>query len=99
LQVIAYEWRLALGGFAQGVGVPAEVPDSHLADASQVAGMLEHLEESLVALGFLDPVAPKKLMPRLNGLFNRAQVTKEEIHILRGIANAVLQQAAAVRKG
>jgi tRNA/rRNA methyltransferase len=54
--------------------------------------MLTHLEQSLVQLGFLDPAAPKKLMPRLNALFNRAQVTQEEIHILRGIAKAILQQ-------
>jgi tRNA/rRNA methyltransferase len=30
-------------------------------------------------------------MPRLNQLFNRAQVTQEEIHILRGVAKAILQ--------
>ena len=64
-----------------------------MADAAQVAGMLTHLEQSLVALGFLDPAAPKKLMPRLNQLFNRAEVTQEEIHILRGIAKAILQQS------
>jgi tRNA/rRNA methyltransferase len=87
LQVIAYEWRLALGGFdVQPVGGA-----SALADAAQVAGMLGHLEQSLTHLGFLDPVAPKKLMPRLNALFNRAQVTQEEVHILRGIAKAMLQ--------
>jgi tRNA/rRNA methyltransferase len=62
-----------------------------LADAAQVAGMLTHLEQALVALEFLDPAAPKKLMPRLNGLFNRANVTQEEIHILRGIAKSILQ--------
>lgn len=88
LQVIAYEWRLALGGF----GVQPATAPSTLADAGQVAGMLTHLEQSLVALGFLDPAAPKKLMPRLNALFNRAQVSQEEIHILRGIAKAILQQ-------
>jgi len=90
LQVIAYEWRLALGGFAVQ---PATQP-SALADAAQVTGMLGHLEQSLTALGFLDPAAPKKLMPRLNALFNRAQVTQEEIHILRGIAKAILQRSA-----
>ncbi len=88
LQVIAYEWRLALGGFA----VEASTVPSQLADATQVTGMLVHLEQSLVHLGFLDPAAPKKLMPRLNALFNRAQVTQEEIHILRGIAKSILQQ-------
>jgi tRNA/rRNA methyltransferase len=93
LQVIAYEWRLALGSFP----LPGATPHSAPADAAQVAGMLSHLQKSLEALGFLDPLAPKKLMPRLNQLFNRASVTQEEIHILRGIAKAVLQQSAHVK--
>ena len=59
------------------------------ADAAAVAGMLAHWERSLVEIGFLDPAAPKKLMPRLAQLFNRAQPTPEEIHILRGIAKAM----------
>jgi tRNA/rRNA methyltransferase len=42
-------------------------------------------------VGYLDPDAPKKLMPRLNQLLNRAQVTDEEVHILRGIARAIGQ--------
>lgn len=102
IQVIAYEWRLALGGFTDATGagtgaaqavapVAVAATGSAMADAAQVAGMLAHLEQSLVALGFLDPAAPKKLMPRLNQLFNRAGVTQEEIHILRGIAKAILQ--------
>ena len=92
LQVIAYDWRLALGGFADAAALPQ--PQATLADAAQVSGMLAHLEQALVALEFLDPAAPKKLMPRLNALFNRAGVTQEEIHILRGIAKSILQQAA-----
>jgi tRNA/rRNA methyltransferase len=95
LQVIAYEWRLALGGFDAPVSPTAAAGNA--ADAAQVAGMLAHLEESLVALEYLDPAAPKKLMPRLNALFNRAAVTQEEVHIVRGIAKAVLQQSARLR--
>jgi tRNA/rRNA methyltransferase len=93
IQVIAYEWRLAMGGFAPAQA-PASPAESNLADAAQVTGMLTHLEQSLVALEFLDPAAPKKLMPRLNQLFNRAGVTQEEIHILRGIAKAILRKTA-----
>jgi len=91
LQVIAYEWRLALGGYAVQAATAAPV----LADARQVAGMLAHWERALVGIGFLDPQAPKKLMPRLNQLFNRAAVTQEEIHILRGIAKMMEQANAA----
>ncbi len=91
LQVVAYEWRLALGGF----DVQSATAPINLADAAQVSGMLAHWEQALVALDFLDPSAPKKLMPRLNALFNRAELSQEEIHILRGIAKAILQRSDA----
>lgn len=90
VQLIAYDWRQALGGFA----VTPSVSERPAADAKAVAGLLEHLEQALVAVGFLDPAAPKKLMPRLNQLFNRAAPTEEDIHILRGVAKAMLQTAA-----
>ncbi len=87
VQLIAYEWRLALGGFAvQDAGKATQ-----LADARAVSGLLAHLEQALVHLGYLDPAAPKKLMPRLNALLNRAQLHDEEVHILRGVAKTMLQ--------
>jgi tRNA/rRNA methyltransferase len=93
IQVIAYEWRTALGGFGN-----TRTPDANLADARAVAGMLAHWERALVAIGFLDPAAPKKLMPRLNQLFNRSGLTAEEIHILRGVAKAMSEAAAGARR-
>ena len=94
VQVVAYDWRQALGGYA----VEDAVRQRERADAAQVAGMLGHWEQALAAVGFLDPAAPKKLMPRLNQMFNRAQLTQEEIHILRGVAKAMLQTAAAANR-
>jgi tRNA/rRNA methyltransferase len=96
IQVIAYEWRTALGGFdvAPAPSFPQPVP----ADAQAVAGMLAHWEQALTDIGFLDPAAPKKLMPRLNQLFNRSALTVEEIHILRGVAKAMSQAAAGPRR-
>lgn len=87
IQVVAYEWRLALGAYPVEASAPEAVP----ADAKAVAGMLGHWEQALVEIGFLDPAAPKKLMPRLNQMFNRAQPTAEEIHILRGVAKAMIE--------
>ena len=95
VQLIAYDWRQALGGYALP---PASAPERPLADAKALAGMLQHLEQALVAVDFLDPEAPKKLMPRLNQLFNRAAPTEEEIHILRGVAKAMLQTAAQAKR-
>ena len=86
VQLIAYDWREALGGF----NVLSATAEPKLADATEVAGMLKHLQEALVAIDFLDPAAPKKLMPRLNQLVNRAQLSPEEIHILRGIAKRMM---------
>jgi tRNA/rRNA methyltransferase len=87
LQVIAYDWREALAAFPVAQATQAPV----LADAAQVAGMLAHLEQALSHIGFLDPASPKKLIPRLNQLFNRAQLSQEEIHILRGMAKMMLK--------
>jgi tRNA/rRNA methyltransferase len=56
-----------------------------LADQRAVQGLLEHLERALVAIGFLDPAHPKKLMPRLRRLLLRARLEPEEVDLLRGV--------------
>jgi tRNA/rRNA methyltransferase len=87
VQLIAYEWRQALGGFAvQARTPPADLAD--LADAAALQGLVDHWQQALIDIGFLDPASPKKLMPRLLQVLNRAQLTTEEVHILRGIARA-----------
>jgi tRNA/rRNA methyltransferase len=88
VQLIAYEWRMALGGFA----VEPRTVDPTRADLPAVEGALAHWQAALVQLGYLDPAAPKKLMPRLQQLLNRAQLTHEEVHILRGVARAIQQR-------
>ena len=90
VQLLAYDWRQAIGGFAvlPRTAVPA------LASAEEVAGALAHWQQVLQRIGFLDPAAPKRLMPRLQQLLNRAQLTHEELHILRGIARAAGRHGA-----
>lgn len=95
VQLIAYDWRQALGGFAPPA---AAAPPRSLADTQALAGLLQHLEQALVAVDFLDPEAPKKLMPRLNQLFNRAALSEEEVHILRGVAKAMLKTAQQAKR-
>jgi tRNA/rRNA methyltransferase len=84
VQLLAYDWRQALGGFA----VVPRTARPVLADGAAVQGLLEHWRQVLVDIGYLDPDVPRKLMPRLRRLLHRAQLTAEEVHILRGIARA-----------
>jgi tRNA/rRNA methyltransferase len=86
VQLLAYDWRCALGGY----GVTPRTRAPQRASIEAVEGALEHWREALVEIGFLDPQAPKKLMPRLEQLLHRAELTAEEVHILRGMARAVL---------
>ena len=60
------------------------------ADPAAVAAMVEHWREGLAAIGYLDPANPKKLMPRIQALFARSRLHKEEIDLLRGIAKQML---------
>ena len=84
VQLIAYDWRQALGGHA----VLPRTPAAQRADDVAVQGLLDHWQRTLVDIGFLDPAVPRKLMPRLRQLANRAQLTADEVHILRGVARA-----------
>ena len=90
VQLIAYDWRCALGAYP----VQARTAAPALADGAEVAGALDHWQQVLQQIEFLDPAAPKRLMPRLQQLLNRAQLTREELHILRGIARAVAKRSA-----
>jgi len=86
VQLVAYDWRQAIGGFA---AARRRTVDERRADAVAVHGVVEHWQEALEALGFLDPAAPRKLMARLHRLALRAGLEVEEVHILRGIARAI----------
>jgi len=91
VQVAAYECRLALVGGAidpQLTPFGQEPPASH----DRIEGMFVHLEQALVALGYLDPAQPKRLMSRLRRLLARAQPNDAEIDILRGIAAAIIER-------
>ena len=84
VQMISYDWRQALGGYA----VAERTPRVARADGAAVDGLLAHWQQVLQQIGYLDPAAPRKLLPRLRRLLQRAELTQEEVHILRGIARA-----------
>lgn len=93
VQVLAYELRTAY----LGTGVAMEPGDAAepRATSDEIERMFAHLENALVALEFIDPANPKKLMSRLRRLFARAGLEREEVNIVRGIAKHVLLKTQA----
>ena len=88
VQVLAYECRTATldaTPTASAIGFRGEA-----AGMAQIEGMYQHLERALIAIDFLDPDSPRKLMPRLKRLFSRTSLEVEEVNILRGIARQIL---------
>jgi len=92
VQIIGYELRVAAIG---GAGLCVPPLDWEPVDDSQMEGLFQHLEQTLLDLRFLNPKQPKRLMMRLRRLFNRARPDQNEINILRGILKA--SQEAAER--
>ena len=85
VQLVAYDWRQALGGFP----VIARTADAQRADFEASRGLIDHWQRVLIDIGYLDPQVPRQLMPRLQRLMNRAELTIEEVRILRGVARAI----------
>jgi tRNA/rRNA methyltransferase len=95
MMIVAYSMRQ---GLMKELAIDSSAPESlasnnapELADPSAIAAMLEHWQQGLEAIDYLKPENPKKLMPRLQSLFARAALQKEEIDLLRGIAKQMLQ--------
>jgi tRNA/rRNA methyltransferase len=57
----------------------------HLAQARQLEKMFEHMEKTLVTIGFLDANHPKRIMRALRRFFGRSQVEEREVQIFQGI--------------
>ncbi|CAM3684248.1 RNA methyltransferase [Polynucleobacter antarcticus] len=89
IMVCAYGLREALSVDSDEV-LNASSEQIDYADPAAVAAMLEHWQAGLEAIGYLDPANPKKLMPRLQALFARSRLHKEEIDLLRGIAKQMM---------
>jgi tRNA/rRNA methyltransferase len=86
VQVFAYECRMAVDRAIPKAAGPQDVP----ATQDEVEGLLAHCETALAAIGFYKPDNPGRLMARLQKLFGRARLEKEEVNILRGILNAAV---------
>jgi tRNA (cytidine32/uridine32-2'-O)-methyltransferase len=96
VQVLCYEMRLAALAETEEDGNKWGVEwDYELAPHGDMERFFEHLKQSLVDIGFLDPNTPKQLMTRLRRMFQRTALDKMEVSMMRGILAAVQRKASA----
>ncbi len=90
VQVLVYEVRMA---WLEQEGLPSKVEkvettamlNAQPVTVDELERYYEHLESTLVEIGFLDPEKPRHLMSRLRRLYGRSGISKLEMNILRGI--------------
>lgn len=97
LQLAAWELRYSL---AQAVALPllpstqgSPDPGSTPASIEKTHALVDHWEQALIAVSFLDPAHPKKLMPRMQHLLTRSQLSEDEVAMLRGLCTAMIKTA------
>jgi len=87
--VVGYEWLIA--GSAADSGAPGRelsLGATRPATKAELIGLFERLEAALDARGFLYPVEKRPTMVRnLRNLFQRAQLTEQEVRTLHGIVS------------
>jgi TrmH family RNA methyltransferase len=86
VQLVCYELRMALLGTVE-FGTSTEDP----ATTEEVELLVQHVERSMLRVGFLDPKQPGMLLLRLRRLLARARLERPEMQILRGWLRAVDQ--------
>jgi tRNA/rRNA methyltransferase len=97
LQLAAWEMRYAL--LSPELRLPktpdlTQDPGKHPASAESVQRLLNHWEQAMLAVEFLDPKHPKKLVPRMHHLLRRSNLTQDEVDMLRGLCTAMIKASA-----
>ncbi|HAU1150482.1 TPA: tRNA (cytosine(32)/uridine(32)-2'-O)-methyltransferase TrmJ [Legionella pneumophila] len=94
VQIIAYELRMKL------LSPRAEVAlrNEEQATADEIEQFYEHLKEVFIEIKFLRPSNPRRLMQRVRRLFNRINLEKMEVSILRGMLSQVQKSLEWAKK-
>mgnify|MGYP006086374389 FL=1 len=92
VQIVAYELRMCEVADSYPAAEDAHW-DTPFATADAKQHFYQHLESTLTEIGFLDPVAPRQLMPRFMRLFNRINLDEMELGMLRGMLTQTQKSA------
>jgi len=77
-----------------------EIPKKtiHLAKVEKLEKMFEHMEKTLIQIGFLDSNHPKSIMRVMRNLLGRSHMDEREVQIFQGIWSQVDQHFRTVKK-
>lgn len=84
VQIVCYELYMRTAA----PDLPADAAahwDAPMATQDNLERFFVHLEQTLSQIGFLNPAAPRQLMPRLRRLYSRLRLDEVELNILRGM--------------
>jgi tRNA (cytidine32/uridine32-2'-O)-methyltransferase len=96
VQIVAYELRMKLLSPSAEVAVR----EDDYATADEIEQFYDHLKEVFIEIKFLRQTNPRRLMQRVRRLFNRINLEKTEVSILRGMLSQVQKSLAwAVKRG
>jgi len=84
VQVVTYELFLATG-VKHSNNVIGDQGEQPLATVKQMELFYQHLQQTLMDIGFLHPDKSRSMMRRLRRIYHRIQLDAKEIDILRGI--------------
>jgi len=90
VQVLAYELKMS---FQPQIDYGRVGEEREAITNDDLSYLYDHFERSLTTIGFLDPENPRHLMRRIKRLFNRADLDKNELHIMHGILRAAETKA------
>ncbi|MDP3268005.1 MAG: tRNA (cytosine(32)/uridine(32)-2'-O)-methyltransferase TrmJ [Legionella sp.] len=85
VQILAYEMRMKL----LQPGAQVAMRQDEYASADEIEQFYTHLKEVFVEIQFLKSANPRRLMQRVRRMFNRINLEKMEVSILRGMLSQI----------
>jgi tRNA/rRNA methyltransferase len=82
VMVVAYELFMASGGSLSSSSI-------ELAGAKEVEDLYNHLQETLLTIGFLGQENQERMMFSFRQIFGRARLDSRDVSMLRGILTAI----------
>lgn len=92
VQIMAYELYQAALNQEKLPPIKSTEIESKAPISQNVEDFYAHLERTLLEIQFSQPDRSQNMIARLRQLFNRAQLTAQELNILRGILTAIEKQ-------